>query len=348
MNTPQMARLISVLISLLVSLPGPANAVSEQGYAATMTNQVEPFIRQNEVRSNFTGVNGLSIATVSIRGTGEKGDIIIVPGQGEFIAKYHETAFDLLQRGYSAVHIISHRGQGESQRVLSDPKKASIENFDFYVQDLDTYVSHLRLERPKGKLFLLAHSMGGAISALFLEHLRATGRIQDFDAVVLSSPMFEIKAPVVSEAHRLSALVNLFCMTGHCDDYALGQGHRNEYGAWDSKRGTSSRIRWDYSKQYTISHPEVTLSGPTFRWLKESIRADALISKLAPPSDLPMLVLQAGHDQTVITPPQTTYCAKSASCKILRFETSEHELLQESDAIRSLALQRIDEFFSAH
>ena len=88
----------------------------------------------------------------------EVGAIIIVPGFTESLVLYQEVIFDLLNSGYS-VFIHDHRGQGFSSRII-EPEETQmtlrhgtsenrdevkntygfIDNFDFLVQDLATFV----------------------------------------------------------------------------------------------------------------------------------------------------------------------------------------------------------------
>src|ERR687892_1390043 len=65
---------------------------------------------------------------------GRKGTVCLFPGRAEFIEKYFETVRDLRARGF-AVAALDWRGQGGSQRALSDPYKGHVERFSEY--DLD-------------------------------------------------------------------------------------------------------------------------------------------------------------------------------------------------------------------
>ncbi len=60
-----------------------------------------------------------------------------------------------------------------------------VENFDYFVDDLKTFVEK-EAKPANERLFLLAHSMGGAIASLYLEKFNA-----DFSAAALSSPMHQ-------------------------------------------------------------------------------------------------------------------------------------------------------------
>ena len=72
-----------------------------------------------------------------------------------------------LQAGYS-VFIAEHRGHGRSERRLSNMDKVYVESFAQYVRDLRIFVNKI-VKRHQNEMILFAHSMGGAIGALYLQ-----------------------------------------------------------------------------------------------------------------------------------------------------------------------------------
>jgi len=93
---------------------------------------------------------------------------VIVNGRNESYWKYQELFYELYSHGYD-VYAYDHRGQGESGRILKDPQVGYVAEFDYYVDDLDTFIYDVvKPERYKNR-YLLAHSMGGAVATLYLE-----------------------------------------------------------------------------------------------------------------------------------------------------------------------------------
>ena len=70
---------------------------------------------------------------------GRKGTVVIFQGRAEFIEKYFETVRELRSRGF-AVAIIDWRGQGMSERALSDPRKGHVGDFSEYELDMDVFI----------------------------------------------------------------------------------------------------------------------------------------------------------------------------------------------------------------
>src|SRR5688500_15425947 len=71
---------------------------------------------------------------------GRKGTVCLLPGRTEFIEKYFEVVSDLRDRGF-AVATLDWRGQGLSQRALSDPRKGHVRRFSEYDEDLRALVT---------------------------------------------------------------------------------------------------------------------------------------------------------------------------------------------------------------
>src|SRR5580704_18069486 len=62
---------------------------------------------------------------------GRKGTVCVFHGRTEFVEKYFEVTRELRARGF-AVATMDWRGQGGSQRLLSDPRKGHVTSFTKY------------------------------------------------------------------------------------------------------------------------------------------------------------------------------------------------------------------------
>src|SRR5229473_1246575 len=75
---------------------------------------------------------------------GRKGTVCLFPGRAEYIEKYFETVRDLRSRGF-AVATFDWRGQGMSDRALSDRSKGYVRNFSEYITDLEAVMEQVVL-----------------------------------------------------------------------------------------------------------------------------------------------------------------------------------------------------------
>ncbi len=124
--------------------------------------------------------------------------IVIAHGASEHSGRYEHVAVRLTAEGY-AVYAIEHRGHGRSEG-----RRALIDRLDNAVADLDALVSIAVERHPGAQVFLLGHSMGGAIAVRYavLHGDRLAG-------LVLSGPLAALEAaPAVQRvaARVLSAL----------------------------------------------------------------------------------------------------------------------------------------------
>src|SRR5436305_6950354 len=71
-----------------------------------------------------------------------RGTCVLLNGQTEFIEKYFEVIDELRQRGF-CVATLDWRGQGGSDRLLPDPRKAHIDDFTQYDQDLAAFMEQV-------------------------------------------------------------------------------------------------------------------------------------------------------------------------------------------------------------
>ncbi|WOE84877.1 alpha/beta fold hydrolase [Aeromonas veronii] len=308
-------------------------------YQQTLPN----FWRQHAVEGEFKGKDGVTIRYAALRQAKVDRAILIVNGRVESYLKYQELAWDLWRQGYS-LYLIDHRGQGMSGRMLDDPQKGYVDQFDDYVVDLKQFHDQIIMADQPAKLFLLAHSMGGAISARYLERWP-----DDIKAAVLSSPMLGINLGGLPKwlAKGLASTIGTVGGWFGEPPYGPGQSAYQDHGFADNEL-THSQPRYQAFRQIYEQHPQIKLGGATAHWIYQGITgADAAIAD-AGAIKTPLLVLQAGNDSVVDNAAQDRFCtiARCEGGKPLRIEGAWHELFIESDDKRQPALTAMVDFFA--
>src|ERR1700728_681475 len=149
-------------------------------------------IPANPVPENFVTDNIKTPDGVSLRfarwqpPAGRRGTVCVFQGRGEWIEKYFETVRDLRARGF-AVTALDWRGQGLSDRALSDRHKGYVRDFSEYDRDLETFMREIVLPDCPPPLFAIGHSTGATVL------IRAAHQGHRwFDRIVLSAPMIGI------------------------------------------------------------------------------------------------------------------------------------------------------------
>ena len=328
-----------------LAVTNPYQLTSEADVPTLYQQTLPDFWRQHAIEGEFKGKDGVAIRYAALRQEKVDRAILIVNGRVESYLKYQELAWDLWRQGYS-LYLIDHRGQGMSGRMLSDHDKGYVDQFDDYVVDMKQFHDQIIMADKPAKLFLLAHSMGGAISARYLERWP-----DDIRAAVLSSPMLGINLGGLPKWLAKGLATTIGTVGGWFGEppYGPGQGPYQDHGFADNEL-THSQSRYQAFRQIYEQHPQIKLGGATAHWIYQGITgADAAIAD-AGAIKTPLLLLQAGNDSVVDNAAQDAFCTK-ASCeggKPLRIEGAWHELFIESDDKRQPALTAMLDFFARY
>ncbi len=331
------------------------NFTSESQLVNSYANGIAHFWQQGRF-DHFSGVNNVRINYATFINTDKAVSakcLIISSGRSESYLKYKELSYDLYHQGYS-VFLIDHRGQGLSQRVLTDSHKGHVEDFQYYVDDLASFIENVVTPHcQNSKPYLLAHSMGGAIAARYMQDF--PDKIQ---AAVLSSPMLGFNSGNVPEIIAQSVLTISAQLNQWLDDnpwYFLGHKGFTQHKFSENKLMHSS-VRYQLFTQLYQDTPEIQLGGVSVQWLTTSQIALEAIFENINKITTPTLVLQAGQDQIIKNQAQDDFCQQlqklqPQSCptgKPVSIAGAYHELFFESDTYREQALQAAMQWFKHH
>lgn len=288
---------------------------------------------------SFAGVDGVELVYRVHRAPRAKAGVVLLPGRTEAIIKYAEVARDLVAQGFTT-YALTLRGQGEAGRMLADPEKGYVAYFDDYVADTHQFLS--TVVRPEQRrVFVLAHSLSGGVAVTVVDQHPG-----DVDALVLSAPMLEIDLGAFPPPVAASLAAGV-CDATDGSGWALGSGPYREETDFAANTVSQSEPRWTWKVQQLRDDASIRLGGLTWRWLCQALVGSSHASQLGRYSTTPTLLLQAGLDSFVKPGGQARYCADAPRCTLSRLEDGRHELLQEKDAVRDLALSRVVKFLDA-
>lgn len=133
------------------------------------------------------GSDGLPLFAQSWQAPGgaPRGAIALVHGMGEHSGRYAKLAEYLGQHGF-ATYAYDLRGHGRS-----GGPRVYVDKFDEYLSDTDVFLTDLRRRCGPTPVFLVGHSMGGTIAALY-----AITRQPAVRGLVLSSPAIQLGADI--------------------------------------------------------------------------------------------------------------------------------------------------------
>ena len=282
-----------------------------------------------------------------------RGWVFIAPGRVESYLKYQEITLELVAAGYS-VAMIDHRGQGHSDRLTGHHQQGHVGRFSDYARDFAEWVQLLQPRIGDAPAYILAHSMGGAITALYLQTYAGSDEypFNPFQKAAFSAPMcgiqtrpfpFWVAKPLTKALASINAIFapRKQWYAPSTGDYVTLPFAENEL------THSENRYRW-FSQMY-VDQPIIKVGGPTNQWVAEAIAAARQVVLHARRIKIPVLVLQGSEDVIVAAEPQqqfTKALANSAS-KLVPVAGARHEILMESDAIRERAMKQILQFLRA-
>ena len=269
---------------------------------------------------------------------GRKGTVLMFCGRTEYVEKYGRVAEDLANAGYGMVSF-DWRGQGLADRPEHEPGVGHVLSFDEYRQDVAAFRQALEdLDVPK-PWYLIGHSMGGCIG------LRALYDGLPVAAAAFTGPMWGIQlSPLLKMISPL--LIGGSALLGRDNQFAVTTGPWKAE-PFDGNILTNDPDQYEYMGRQMAAHPELTLGGPSFRWVAAAEEeAEALLAM--PPLDLPVVTIVGTDEVRVSIVNAEKRMATWPGGEFILLDGARHELLMESPDLRTPTLDAIIGLFDAH
>jgi alpha-beta hydrolase superfamily lysophospholipase len=244
--------------------------------------------------------------------------VAIIPGFNSHSGYYGWVAERLTARGL-AVSAVDLRGRGRS-----DGERFYVDSFDDYVSDAHALVTHARARDPGLPLFLLGHSAGGVVAALY-----AAAHQRELAGFVCESFAFKVPAPDFALA--------VFKGLAHVAPHAHILRLKNEEFSRDPE--AVRRMNED---------PLIAHEAQPTRTLAAMVRADEQLERAFPAMTLPLLILHGTRDKATAFQGSEQFQTQAGSKdKTLRlYDGGYHDLL--NDTIRETVLTDIEGWLAAH
>ena len=303
-------------------------ALSEQ-YAQTMAEAVLPYISARRRDMTVPGEGGRPIFTSRFDADAPKGTVLIVHGFTENADKFSEIIYSLLNNGMSVV-AYDQRGHGRSWRAegIDDISLTHVDRFSEYVGDMAAVCGAV-LDQMPAPHRVFCHSMGGAVTALYLEQNPDCG----IDRAAMCAPMI---APSLNGLPK--PVARLMCRAMK----ALGKGKTRIFASKPyagpevfETACSTGRARFDWYDALRVKTPAFHNNGPSYGWTLESI--DVTDRILAPGAveriGAKVRLYTAGLDQTVLPGPQEAFIARVRDGGRAVVEGAKHEIYRSDDAV---------------
>ena len=252
--------------------------------------------------------------------------IVIIPGRGEISHKYYEFLYTLGQLKIGAL-IVFARGQATSTRVLANRQKCHIFNFSDLSKDVCFILDKLNIKDYK----LLTFSLGGLISLDIIKNFENKPSKAALVAPYLWPQFGNSKLLLKIFVKLLGSLP--FTKTMYTP-------HGSEYKrvAFEENHHSHNQVRYDNYHDYFALHPNYTIGGPTFKFVKEAMDKQLELMNDKFEFDIPIYVQAAGEDKVVsISESQKFFLShKDDKCppKYEIIDKAYHDIINEDDEYR--------------
>ena len=305
----------------------PDGLVFSEGYAAAMEETILPDLAARRTESTVQGAGGKPIHVCRWDADAPRGTVLIVHGFTECAAKYAEIVHSLLRNDWSVV-AYDQRGHGMSWRPdgLDGVSLTHVDRFDDYVEDMEAVVAQAMTPLPK-PWAVFAHSMGGAVTARFLEAHDGV-----FARAALCAPM------IATHSGAACVLTGLVCRV----NMLIGRGKKRVFiskpytGPEDF--GTScatSRERFDWFDALKAATPAYQNNGPTYGWVLEDLKNTRVL--LAPGAvervRTPVRLYTAELDNHVLPEAQERFVSRLPHGERIVVKGAKHEIFRSTDAV---------------
>ena len=317
--------------------------ISSTHYASEMNEKVLPYLQERRAEGNFEAVPGQEICYTHYRADAPKATVVMVHGSTEGVEKFREMVWYFLREGFS-VWQIEQRGHGYSYKTVTDHSLVQIEHYRDLIRDLRYFTKKIVKKDPESAgmpLYLYGHSMGGGVSACYLERYP-----DDYSKAVLSSPMLELDSGNIP-VWAMSAFAKLMITLGKGASYLPGAvPYQKEPDFEHSCSNCPERYSWYH--EFTNENPQyqtcaVSLQSALeyLRITQEAVR-EANVGKIR--ADI--LLCQAGKDDVVKPAGQEKFIALLKDRgRLVRFEDAKHEIYMGKDEDINRYLREIFAFF---
>ncbi|MFN2145452.1 MAG: lysophospholipase [Anaerolineales bacterium] len=249
-----------------------------------------------------------------------KAVLFIAHGLAEHGGRYINLVNQVVPLGF-AVYAMDQYGHGRS-----DGERVYINRFEDYIHPLKTFLDMVAEWHPGKKVFLMGHSMGGLIAAVYLlDHQ------EDFAGAIISAPLTKIP----SNINAFSRIVVQILAN------VIPKARLVGVDSSGISRDPDEVARY-------VNDPLVYTGNSTTKLGAETLRAMEKVTAGRAKISLPILIVQGGADPLVdLSGAQELYDAISSEDKTLKYyDGYYHEMI--NDIGKEVVLEDLCQWLEAH
>lgn len=270
----------------------------------------------------FQGKNDIRIFSQTWKVNKPKGIVVLVHGLGEHSNRYMNIINELDGKGIS-FYAIDHRGHGRS-----GGKRGHVDNFMDYIHDMKILVNMARDENPEVPLFMLGHSLGGAIACRY-----ALTYESDLKGLILSGPGVK---PILNMPGFVVGMAKFMA------NILPSMGQSNGIDASDLSH--DSEVVKAYVED-ELNHDRIT-----YGWFAEFLKNGEYCIERAEELTLPLLLIHGGEDKLCDVKGTQALLERSSSMdkEIQIFDGLFHETMNEEEDAKAEVLKTVAKWIVSH
>lgn len=299
--------------------------------------KIEKDLDECRVSGYFSSPDNVKIFYEYFLCANARANVVIVHGLSEFTKKYYDVAYYFLTQGYN-VFLYDQRCHGLSDRLTEKSELIHVDDFDDYVTDLNVFIDDIVMKVQNKPVFLYSHSMGGAVTCLYLSRFG-----HKINRAVLSAPMIE---PATGGTPTF--LARIFMKSEMKKGRAKQQWKfSHEFNPEHSFKNSSdtSEVRFNYNLNMRRENLCYRSTPMTSGWIYNSLTVKKKIFEAAKSIGTPLLLLSAQGDTVVKNNVQLTFANKCDTCQFVTVKNAKHSMLSADTAVMSEHLNRVFVFF---
>ena len=296
-------------------------------YVETMDQAVLPYLKARQEDMRIPGVNEKPLFCSLFKTEQPRGTALIVHGFTENAFKFSELIYSLVRNGFNVV-AYDQRGHGRSWRneKVRDISLTDVDHFDDYVGDLEIIVKQALAKMPKPWV-VFSHSMGGAVTSLYLEK-----HPDVFSRAAFCAPMIQanVGMPI--------AAVKLICggmkLVGKGKNRVFVSKPYTEKENFETSCAMG-RERFEWYEDERMRHREFQNNGPSYGWTLEAARVTKRILAPGEPEKIkcPVRLYTAALDNTVLPEAQKLFIDRVKQGTQVTVEGAKHEIYRSADEV---------------
>ncbi len=304
--------------------------VYSDGYAETMNGFILPALQKVRKDLTVTGWEEKPLFCSRYDAENPRGTVMMLHGFTECGDKFSELIYSLLRNRWSVV-TYDQRGHGRSWRdtSLRDASLVHVNKFSDYIHDLEAVCTQVLSGMPKPWM-IFAHSMGGAVTAGYLELHNG----ETFEKAALCAPMIACSRGGIPYSVSIMVMGGARTVGKSKNRIFTSKPYAGKTEQFEASNCTS-RERFEWYEDFRAAREELHTNGPSYQWTLNALTVTRRLLRRGEPEKItiPVRLYTAENDQSVLPNAQKKFISRVKYGIRKDVPGSRHEIYRSADQV---------------